>query len=74
MFGFLPLGALEWNLLNLFIWQKIANELHKNSMQIQRMLLEDAKNIISFVRKFDTSPLFSFDSNMNLQTFYGSNA
>ena len=30
-------------------------------MQIQRMLQEDAKNIISLKRKFDTLPRFSFE-------------
>ena len=35
---------------------------HKNSRQVQSMLPEDAKNIISFVRKFDTLPHFSFKS------------
>ena len=31
-------------------------------MQIQRMLPEDDKKIISLVRKFDTLPRFSFES------------
>ena len=31
-------------------------------MQIQCMLPEDAKNIISLVQKFDTLPRFSFES------------
>ena len=31
-------------------------------MQIQRMLPEDAKNAISFVREFHTLPPFSFES------------
>ena len=56
-------ARFKWNLLKWFIKKKFANELpNRYSIQMQCVLQEDAKTIIIFlVRKFDTSPRFSFE-------------
>ena len=59
LFGFLPLCTLDMEPPKVvYLKENCQWTSHKNTMQIQCMLPEVAKNIISVVQKFDTLPNF----------------